>query len=139
YLWAQLQGHQTITNARMAAWNTYYKLLKPLADMGLIELQAQIEGCTHNAHMFYIKTKDIDERSALIEHLKTKGIHAVFHYIPLHSAEAGKKYGYFKGEDKYTTSHSERLLRLPLYYGLKPVDCEIIAGEIYNFYKIKPL
>ncbi len=138
YLWAQLQGHQTITNARMAAWNTYYKCLKPLADKGLIELQAQIEGCEHNAHMFYIKVKDIDERSALIEYLKERGIQAVFHYIPLHSAEAASKYGYFKGEDKYTTSHSERLLRLPLYYDLKPSDCEIISNEVYNFYKIKP-
>ena len=138
YLWGQLENHKTITAGRVKAWQSYYKLLKPLEEKGLIEFQAQIEHCTHNAHMFYIKLKDLDERTELINHLKSKDIQAVFHYIPLHSAEAGKKFGAFIGEDKYTTSNSERLLRLPLYYGLMPEDCEIIADEIYNFFKIKP-
>src|SRR5699024_10268196 len=96
----------------------YYQRLENLEQKGFIDLPIIPEECTHNAHMFYIKVKDLDERTRLISYLKENGICAVFHYIPLHGAPAGIKYGVFYGEDKYTTKESERLLRLPLYYGL---------------------
>ena len=93
------------------------------------------EGCRHNAHMFYIKAKDLEERSALIAFLKERDILSVFHYIPLHSAPAGQKYGRFSGEDKYTTKESERIIRLPMYYGLTDEDKEKVISSVYDFYK----
>ncbi len=135
YLYAQLEKAQEIYDDRMASWKAYYEILKPLADAGRIELPQIPEACVHNAHMFYIKAKDLDERTRLISHLKEKGILAVFHYIPLHTAPAGKKYGEFKGEDKYTTKESERLLRLPMYYGLKISDIEYITEKVKEFYE----
>ena len=101
---------------------------------GKIELPFIPNECKHNAHMFYIKARNLEERTRLIEYLKNKEIMTVFHYIPLHSSEAGKRYGEFCGEDIYTTAESERLLRLPLYYGLKQEECEQVIREIYNFY-----
>ena len=135
YLWAQLEKAQEIYDNRMKIWNFYNENLKELKDKGLIELPYIPEECVHNAHMFYIKTKDLEERTRLIEHLKEKDIQAVFHYIPLHESPAGKKYGRFNGEDKYTTKESERLLRLPLYYKLKDEDSARVVEEIKNFYK----
>ena len=135
YLWAQLEKAQEIYDNRMKIWNFYNENLKELKDKGLIELPYIPEECVHNAHMFYIKTKDLEERTRLIEHLKEKDIQAVFHYIPLHESPAGKKYGRFNGEDKYTTKESERLLRLPLYYNLKDEDSARVVEEIKNFYK----
>ena len=117
YLCGQLENANLIYNDRMNSWNKYKELLQELADKNIIELQYIPEDCKHNAHMFYIKCKDLDERTKLIDFLKKNDISAVFHYIPLHSAEAGLKFGRFNGEDKYTTKESERLLRLPLYYG----------------------
>ena len=93
------------------------------------------QGCVHNAHMFYIKTKDLEERTQLIQHLKQNDILAVFHYIPLHSAPAGQKYGRFAGEDRYTTKESERILRLPLYYGLESDQVEYICDKVKEFYR----
>ena len=90
--------------------------------------------CTHNAHMFYIKTKDLEERQNLIAYLEAKGIKAVFHYIPLHSSPAGRKYGTFYGEDRYTTKESERLLRLPMYYHLEKKDIEFVVEQVKRFY-----
>jgi dTDP-4-amino-4,6-dideoxygalactose transaminase len=119
----------------MKIWNYYNESLKELQERGLIELPYIPKECTHNAHMFYIKTKDLEERTKLIEHLKENDIQAVFHYIPLHESPAGKKYGRFNGEDKYTTKESERLLRLPLYYKLKDEDSARVVEEIKNFYK----
>ena len=135
YLWAQLEDAQKIYDDRMRSWNLYYEQLKPLADEGRIELPVIPEGCVHNAHMFYIKTRDLKERTDLIFYLKGKQINSVFHYIPLHSSPAGKKPGVFHGEDKYTTRESERLLRLPMYYGLGKENIECVTESIKNFYK----
>lgn len=134
YLYAQIENPDIINNDRLKSWNTYYEMLKPLADKGCIELPFIPEGCTHNAHMFYIKTKDLAERTRLIAYLKQNGIGAVFHYIPLHSSPAGKQFGTFFGEDRYTTKESERLLRLPMYYGLKEeINC--VAEKVILFYQ----
>ena len=137
YLYAQLENADIIYNDRMNTWNKYKELLQELADKNLVELQYIPEECKHNAHMFYIKCKDLDERTNLINFLKENDINAVFHYIPLHSAEAGLKFGRFHGEDKYTTKESERLLRLPLYYGLKEEDIEFVSSKIKEFYEKK--
>ena len=134
YLYAQLENADIIYNDRMNTWNKYKESLQELEDKNLIELQYIPEDCKHNAHMFYIKCKDLDERTNLINFLKENNINAVFHYIPLHSAEAGIKFGRFHGEDKYTTKESERLLRLPLYYGLKEEDVEFTSSKIKEFY-----
>lgn len=135
YLYAQLEIADVIFEDRMRSWNRYYENLKPLAEEGRIELPVIPEGCSHNAHMFYIKARDLEERSALIRFLKEKDILAVFHYIPLHSAPAGKKFGRFHGEDKYTTRESERLLRLPMYYKLEPSQVDYICEQVKVFYK----
>ena len=134
YLYAQLELAEEITQARIARWNQYWELLTPLKEEGRIELPYIPEYCTHNAHMFYIKTKDMEERTRLIEFLKERGVHAVFHYVPLHSAPAGKKYGRFHGEDRYTTKESDRLLRLPMFYKLTAEEVEYIVEQVKAFY-----
>ena len=134
YLWAQLEKADEINNQRLASWNRYYELLKPLADAGKIELPVIPEGCVHNAHMFYIKAKDLEERTNLISFMKERGVALVFHYVPLHSAPAGLKYGRFDGEDVYTTRESDRLARLPMYYGLTDEDIVTVAEGIKAFY-----
>lgn len=135
YLWGQLLEAEKINDTRMECWNCYRENLQSLADEGKIELPYIPEHCTHNAHMFYIKTKDLQERSALIGFLKEHEVNAVFHYIPLHTAPAGLKFGRFVGEDKYTTKESERLLRLPMYYGLTKVEVAYVCEQIKEFYK----
>lgn len=135
YLWGELEAAEEIYADRMRSWEAYRELLSPLAKKGCIELPFVPEHCVHNAHMFYIKTKDIAERTELIRHLKGHGIGAVFHYIPLHSSDAGRRYGRFHGEDCYTTKESERLLRLPMYYGLKSDDIYGIADSVCQFYQ----
>lgn len=135
YLWAQLEEVKTICDDRLSNWNRYYVGLKSLADEGIIELPFVPADCEHNAHMFYIKAKDLDERTKLIAYLHTEGIQSVFHYVPLHSSPAGQKYGRFSGNDKYTTIESERLLRLPFYYGLKASDVDYICEKVREFYK----
>ena len=134
YLYAQLEMADVIFDDRMRSWNQYYETLKPLAEAGKIEVPVVPEDCTHNAHMFYIKAKDLEERTALISFLKEKDILSVFHYIPLHTAPAGQKFGRFHGEDVYTTKESERLARLPLYYGLKPEQVSYICDCVKEFY-----
>ena len=134
YLYAQLEEADRINEDRKASWNEYYEMLTPLADTGRIELPVIPEECEHNAHMFYIKVKDIEERTELAAFLKRNGILAVFHYVPLHSAPAGSKFGRFHGEDKYTTNTFERLLRLPMYYGLGYDNVEFICDKIKQFY-----
>lgn len=134
YLYAQLELAEEITQARMDRWNQYYEMLMPLADEGKIELPYIPEYCSHNAHMFYIKTKDLDERSRLIDFLKQRDVMAVSHYVPLHSAPAGIKFGRMHGEDKYTTKESERLLRLPMFYKLTAEEAEYIAEQVKAFY-----
>ena len=135
YLWAQLEMAEEINDWRLRVWNRYYELLTPLARTGKIELPTVPKDCVHNAHMFYIKAAEIEERTELEKFLKANGIWAVFHYIPLHSAPAGLKFGRFHGEDEYTTKESERLLRLPLYYGLKDEEVDYICGKVMGFYK----
>ena len=135
YLYAQLELAEEINDARLACWNRYYENLKGLQEKGLIELPVVPEGCVHNAHMFYIKVKDIEVRTALIDYLKSQGIMSVFHYIPLHTAPAGLKYGRFHGEDKYTTRESERLTRLPMFYGLTLEQVEHICEKVGEFFK----
>lgn len=135
YLWAQLVKADKIFDNRMAIWNRYYLELKELEKLGYIQLPVIPEECEHNAHMFYIKAKDLEERTRLISYLKENGVMAVFHYIPLHTAPAGEKYGEFRGEDKYTTSESERLVRLPLYYGLTEEDQTMVIKLVNKFYR----
>ena len=134
YLFAQLENADLIFNDRMDSWSRYNEGLKSLQEENKVELPYIPKDCKHNAHMFYIKCKDLEERTKLIEFLKKNEIYAVFHYIPLHSAEAGLKFGRFSGEDKYTTKESERLLRLPLYYGLKSEDVDYIISKVKEFY-----
>ena len=137
YLWAQLEIADEINDHRMGLWNTYYEGLKPLEDKGLIELPKVPEGCVHNAHMFYIKTKDLEERTQLINYLKENQITSVFHYIPLHSSEAGLKLGRFDGKDIYTTKESERLTRLPMNYAMTVEEAKEVVDRIIDFYKGK--
>lgn len=135
YLWAQLEEAEKIYTDRMNSWNLYDELFRDMAEAGIIETPYIPEGCVHNAHMYYIKAKDLEERTKLIQFLKENGVNAVFHYIPLHSAPAGRKFGRFHGEDKYTTKESERLLRLPMYYGLKEEDVKTVVAAVRKFYK----
>lgn len=135
YLYAQLELAKEITQARLDRWQEYWEQLTPLAEAGRIELPYVPSYCTHNAHMFYIKTKDMEERSRLIAYLKEKEILSVFHYVPLHSAPAGMKFGRFHGEDCYTTKESERILRLPMYYRLTSDQVEYITEQIKAFYE----
>lgn len=134
YLYAQLEMADAINEQRLNLWNQYWRELEPLAEAGKIELPFIPDYCVQNGHMFYIKNADLEERAALIDFLKENDILAVFHYIPLHSAPAGLKYGRFHGEDRYTTRESERLLRLPMYYGLKEEQVSFIAGKVKEFY-----
>jgi len=134
YLYAQFEQADAIFTDRMNSWEHYRSALQPLADAEKITLPTIPENCTHNAHMFYIKTKDLEERTALISFLKENEILAVFHYIPLHTAPAGEAYGRFHGEDVYTTRESERLVRLPMYYKLQPEQVDNICDKVKEFY-----
>jgi dTDP-4-amino-4,6-dideoxygalactose transaminase len=135
YLYAQLEIAEEINQDRIKTYNTYYSMLKPLHDDGLIELPYIPEGCVHNGHMFYIKCRDLKTRTGFIDYMKAKGILCVFHYVPLHSSPAGKKYGRFSGEDVYTTRESERLVRLPMYYGIGESETRRIAESVKAFFK----
>ena len=134
YLWAQLQRADEVNQNRLTTWQFYYDALKPLADAGKIELPTVPPECQHNGHMFWLKLKDLDERTKFIAHMRDNGIACVFHYVPLHSAPAGKKYCRFHGEDRYTTRESDRLARLPLYYGLKAEDAAQIVNAVKKFF-----
>lgn len=136
YLYAQLEMADEINDHRLALWNQYYEELLPLKERGILELPTVPEGCVHNAHMFYIKAKDLEERTELISYLKENGILAVFHYIPLHTAPAGRQFGRFHGEDVYTTKESERLCRLPMFYKLTSEEVSYITGKIREFYHL---
>lgn len=134
YLYSQFEMADEIGKARVARWEQYYRLLQPLADTGKIELPVIPKECTNNGHIFYIKAKDLEERTGLDKFLKANDILPAFHYIPLHSAPAGLKFGRFHGEDRYTTKESERLLRLPMFYQLKESEVDYIAGKVKEFY-----
>ena len=133
YLWAQLQEADRINDNRLSIWNTYSEAFAPLAASGRIEVPTVPEECVHNAHMYYLKLRDLADRTAFIQYLKDKGIIAVFHYVPLHSAPAGLKFGRFHGEDRYTTSESDRLVRLPLYYGMTPEDQQYVIRTSLDY------
>lgn len=135
YLWAQLEKADQVNDDRLKTWASYYEALRPLAEAGKIELPAVPEGCVHNAHMFYIKCADLQERTRLISYLKEHDVLAVFHYVPLHSAPAGLKFGRFDGEDVYTTKESDRLVRLPLYYGMKEEDRREVDKWVSKFFR----
>ncbi len=135
YLYAQLKKANEINEGRLASWKFYYEAFGELKRKGRIDLPVVPSECTHNAHMFYIKAKDLEERTALIAFLKEREILSVFHYIPLHSAPAGKKFGRFSGEDRYTTKESERIIRLPMYYRLTDEDKEKVISAVYDFYR----
>lgn len=135
YLWAQLEHADEINQNRLDTWKRYYETFQPLAQEGKLELPVIPEGCAHNAHMFYIKLRDLEERTAFISHMKSKGVSCVFHYVPLHSAPAGLKFGRFHGEDVYTTKESERLVRLPLYYGLSAEDVRAVTAAARSFFE----
>lgn len=134
-LYAQLLESETINNQRLCSWKLYYELLKDLSEKGKIQLPYVPSECKHNAHMFYIKTRDIDERNALIEFLKDRGITSAFHYVPLHSSPYGKKCSVFFGKDVYTTDTSNRLLRLPMYKDLTAQEIEYVCEQVYAFYR----
>jgi len=134
YLWAQLQEADRINDDRLAIWNKYSQAFAPLAEAGRVEVPTIPEGCVHNAHMYYLKLRDLEDRTAFIQYLKDNGIVAVFHYIPLHSAPAGLKFGRFHGEDVYTTRESDRLVRLPLYYGLTEADQQHVIDTALAYF-----
>ena len=135
YLWAQLEQAEQINDRRLAIWNHYNEELECLEKQEYIRRPVIPDGCTHNAHMFYIKAKDLDTRTRLITFLKQQGIQAVFHYIPLHTAPAGQKFGRFHGRDIYTTKESEALVRLPLFYSLEDAQVEYIIDKVKEFYR----
>jgi len=134
YLWGQLEKADEINRNRLNSWNAYFKGLKSLQEKGLVEFSVIPMGCTHNAHMFYIKLKDLKQRSDFIEHMEQSNISVAFHYIPLHSASAGKQFGEFSGSDCYTTKESERLVRLPMYFEISRNKIENINTAVMNFF-----
>lgn len=136
FLWAQLREAERINCHRLRLWNTYYKNLEDLFERGILEQPVIPHGCIHNAHMFFVKVKNEEERILLLKYLKENGIHAVFHYIPLHTSPSGKKYGRFCGEDIYTTKESLRLVRLPMFNKLEIEQVQYICEIIKRFYKV---
>ena len=134
YLWAQLELADEITKARMDRWNQYDALLRDLANKGLIEQPFVPDYCTHNAHMYYIKVRDLEQRGDFINFMKSKDVLTVFHYVPLHTAPAGLKYGRFHGEDNFTTRESDRLVRLPMYYALTEDDVNYICECVHEYF-----
>ena len=137
YLWGNLEKADEINQNRLNSWQKYYDGLKELENRGFIELPKIPDGCVQNAHMFYIKVKDLEERTALLDYLKRNDIYAVFHYVPLHSSEAGLKFSLFSKEDIYTTKESDKLIRLPMYFGLDNKDIENIIQKIKIYFKGK--
>lgn len=136
YLWAQLEMADEINSDRLHSWQVYHEAFRDLAEKGLVTLPTVPAGCVHNAHMYYLKCRDLEERTALISFLKSRDILAVFHYVPLHSAPAGLKYGRFAGEDVYTTAESDKLVRLPMYYKLTAEDQAKVIAAVRDFYGV---
>ena len=134
YLWGQLLHADEMQNDRLASWDRYREAFGPLEEKGIISLPVIPEHCVHNAHMFYIKCKDLDTRTAYIKYMRDNDILCVFHYVPLHSAPAGLKFGRFDGRDIYTTSESDRLVRLPLYYRLAREDQDKVIRKTIDFF-----
>ena len=134
YLWGQLEKSTDINVNRLATWQQYYDAFKPLEKLNKISLPVIPNDCEHNAHMFYLKLSNTEQRNEFIEYLKENNIVAVFHYIPLHNSPAGKKVSVFIGEDKYTTQESEKLVRLPMYYGMIQIDQQKVIDTVLRFF-----
>ena len=134
YLWAQLENIDIIQKKRLSVWNRYREGLSELEKKEYIEFGVIPDECTNNAHMFYIKVRDLENRTDLLNFLKENGIQAVFHYVPLHSAPAGRKFGRFNGEDRYTTKESERLIRLPLFYSISDEEVEYTIETLLKYF-----
>ncbi|MCK9236784.1 MAG: dTDP-4-amino-4,6-dideoxygalactose transaminase [Thiopseudomonas sp.] len=134
YLWGNLERADEINRDRLESWQEYFTALKPLAESGMLELPSVPQSCVHNGHMFYLKVRDLEQRTALLDFLKAQDVNAVFHYVPLHSAVAGIKLGRFDGDDTYTTFESERLLRLPMYYGLTKLERNKVIQTVFDFF-----
>jgi dTDP-4-amino-4,6-dideoxygalactose transaminase len=132
YLWAQLEKADEINADRLRSWNRYYEELKGIDGLELPHVPSD---CVHNAHMFYVKLKDLEQRTAFIAYLKEHGVQSTFHYVPLHSSPAGQKFGRFCGEDVFTTAESNRLTRLPMYYGLSREDQDTVIRTIRDFFR----
>lgn len=137
YLWGQLEVADEINDNRLASWHTYYDAFKELEEKGLVKLPTIPEECVHNAHMFYLKCRSLEERTEFISFLKENDIVPTFHYIPLHSSPAGMRFGRFDGEDEVTTSESEKLVRLPMYYNMKDSDISKVIAAVMEFYSKK--
>ena len=135
FLWAQLEKADDINNDRLTTWNTYHEAFRILKEAGKVELPTVPEDCVHNAHMYYLKCKDLEERTEFISYLKEHGVQAMFHYVPLHSAPAGLKFGRFDGADVYTTKESDRLVRLPMYYGMQDSDKNQVISTVKAFFE----
>lgn len=135
YLWGQLESIESITNNRLIIWKEYLSELVHLSDQGLIELPTIPSNCSHNGHMFYLKVEDLTTRTALLKHLNADGVHAVFHYVPLHSSQAGSQFSRFHGVDVFTTKESERLIRLPMWYGLDSDSIQHVVSSVKRFYQ----
>ncbi|EMA3639885.1 dTDP-4-amino-4,6-dideoxygalactose transaminase [Providencia stuartii] len=134
YLWAQLEEAEKINDRRLLLWQRYYEALSPLAQEGKLALPIVPEGSVHNAHMFYIKLKDVEERTAFNEYMKSNGVLTVFHYVALHTSPAGEEFGRFHGEDRYTTSESDRLVRLPMFYNMTDDEQQTVIAKIKAFF-----
>ena len=137
YLWGQLESAELIDTKRHKIWSLYFESFKEMNEEGIFEIPKIPEECRHNAHIFYIKTKNLEERTALIEYLRRQDIYAVFHYVPLHTSPAGMRFGTFVGEDNYTTKESERLVRLPLFHDLNEEDQQKVIAAVKEFFKKK--
>ncbi|HHR6079508.1 dTDP-4-amino-4,6-dideoxygalactose transaminase [Providencia sp. wls1943] len=134
YLWAQLEEADKINERRLLLWDRYYQALQPLVAAGRLVLATVPEDLKHNAHMFYIKLKDVEERTEFNEYMKSHGILTVFHYVPLHTSPAGMEFGYFHGEDKYTSVESDRLVRLPMFYNMTDDEQQVVIERIKAFF-----
>ena len=134
YLWGELEVAAKINNNRLSTWTAYYDAFSGLASDGLIDLPTIPDACKHNAHMFYVKLKDLNQRTDFISFLRSKGVQASFHYVPLHSSPAGERFGRFSGIDEFTTGESDRLVRLPMYYGMDKEDRERVIGAVLDYF-----
>lgn len=136
YLWAQLEMADEINQNRIDTWNEYQKAFKELEEKNIVELPIVPKGCVHNAHMFYIKCKDLETRQNYINYMRKNDILCVFHYVPLHSAPAGVKFGHFNGIDEHTTADSDRLVRLPMYYNISKSDLNKVIDKTLEFFRL---
>ena len=134
YLWGNLEKSDEINQDRLRIWNRYYAELKIFEEQDLIRLPTIPKHCIHNSHMFYLKVKNLDERTAILKYLLENNILSVFHYVPLHSSEAGLRFGQFSGDDEFTTNESERLIRLPMYYGIEDKQVSKIIDSVIKFF-----